>query len=62
MTLGNNYFFGSKPCNKVIWKFSFWQINGLEPKFIINAFGLSKELSTDVGLAFSNKVLKSKDL
>ena len=32
---------------------------GWEPTFLIRAFGLSEELSTKVGFAFSNNGLKS---
>ena len=35
---------------------------GWEPTFLIGAFGLSEELSTEVGFAFSNNGLKSQDL
>ena len=35
---------------------------GWEPTFLIRAFGLSEELSTEVGFAFSNNGLKSQDL
>ena len=35
---------------------------GWEPTFLIRAFGLSEELSTKVGFAFSNNGLKSKIL
>ena len=35
---------------------------GWEPTFLIGAFGLSEELSTKVGFAFSNNCLKSQDL
>ena len=35
---------------------------GWEPTFLIGAFGLSEELSTKVGFAFSNNGLKSQDL
>ena len=41
--------------NTVHWK-------GWEPTFFIRAFGISKELSTEVGFAFSNNCLKSEDL
>ena len=37
-------------------------VNGWEPTFLIRAFGLSEELSTEVGFAFSNNCLKSQDL
>ena len=36
--------------------------DGWEPTFLIRAFGLSEELSTQVGFAFSNNGLKSQDL
>ena len=35
---------------------------GWEPTFLIEAFGLSEELSTKVGFAFSTNGLKSQDL
>ena len=35
---------------------------GVEATFLIRAFGLSTELSTEVGFAFSNNGLKSQDL
>ena len=35
---------------------------GWEAMFLIRAFGLSRELSTEVGFAFSNNGLKLKDL
>ena len=35
---------------------------GWEPTILIRAFGLSKDLSTEVGFAFSNKGLKSNDI
>ena len=35
---------------------------GWEPTFLIRAFGLSEELSTKVGFAFSNNGLKFQDL
>jgi hypothetical protein len=35
---------------------------GLEPTFLIGAFGLFKELSTKVGFAFSNNGWKCQDL
>ena len=35
---------------------------GWEPTFLIGAFGLSEEPSTEVGFAFSNNCLKSQDL
>ena len=37
-------------------------INGWEATFLIRAFGLSEELSTKVGFAFSNNGLKCQDL
>ena len=38
------------------------EANGWEPTFLIRAVGLYEELSPEVGFAFSNNVLKSKDL
>ena len=35
---------------------------GWEPTFLIRPFGLSEELSTEVGFAFSNNCLKYQDL
>ena len=35
---------------------------GWEETFLIQAFGLSEELSTEVGFAFSKNGLKSQDL
>ena len=37
-------------------------LKGWEPVFLIRALGLSKDLSTKVGFAFSDKGLKSQDL
>ena len=37
-------------------------VKGWELMFLIRAFGLSEELSTEVGLAFSNNGFKSQDL
>ena len=37
-------------------------VKGWEPTLLIGAFGLSEELSTKVGFAFSNNGLKSQDL
>ena len=37
-------------------------VKGWEATFLIKAFDLSEELSTEVGFAFSNNGLKSQDL
>ena len=54
--------------NIMIWDYV-WAVEhvlfstkGWEPTFLIRAFGLSEELSTEVGFAFSNNGLKSQDL
>ena len=48
--------------SKHIYKGVIYSSKDWEPTFLIGAFGLSEEISTEVGFAFSNNGLKSQDL